>query len=121
MRVATREGYLVRLVYICLDSVALCQHRVRERVAKGGHDVPPADIEHRYHNSLSLLKQHYREFEQIECLDNSAGTYQKVLLITPTSVIRLAAPLSAWAEAVAQHVERRARLLRPPQPKPPAN
>ena len=47
LRVATREGYLVRLVYIGLDSVALCQQRVRERVAKGGHDVPPADIEHR--------------------------------------------------------------------------
>jgi predicted ABC-type ATPase len=114
LRLATSEGYTVRLVYIGLESVAFCQQRVRERVAKGGHDVPPADIEHRYHNSLSLLKQHYREFDQIECLDNSQGTYQRALLITPNGVTRLITPLPTWAEGVAQHIERRARIFGPP-------
>ncbi len=115
LRTAARDGYTVRLVYVGLESVALCQQRVRERVAKGGHDVPPAEIEHRYHQSLSLLKQYYRDFAQIDCLDNTRGTYQPALTITPASLTRLTSPLPAWAEAVAQHIERRqvlyARLL----------
>jgi predicted ABC-type ATPase len=43
-----RAGYRLELRYVGLESVALCQQRVAQRVLEGGHDVPPALIQQRY-------------------------------------------------------------------------
>jgi predicted ABC-type ATPase len=47
----------VRIWYVGLASVALHIARVRERVAKGGHDVPEETIRERYDRSrLNLIE-----------------------------------------------------------------
>ena len=51
LRDAKRAGYRVHLHYLWLPSVALAIARVRERVKKGGHLVPVADIRRRFHRS----------------------------------------------------------------------
>lgn len=51
-----KVGYQLELRYVGLESVAVCQQRVAQRVLEGGHDVPPALIQQRYTNGLSLLK-----------------------------------------------------------------
>ena len=40
---AKQEGYRVHLCYLWLPSVSLCLRRIKQRVRKGGHDVPPSD------------------------------------------------------------------------------
>lgn len=37
-----QSGYRVELRFVCLESVALCQERVAQRVREGGHDIPAA-------------------------------------------------------------------------------
>jgi predicted ABC-type ATPase len=56
---ARRRGYVVKLYYLWLPSPAVAIRRVRERVRKGGHSVPAADIRRRYARSLRNLGRHY--------------------------------------------------------------
>lgn len=78
-----KVGYHLELRYIGLESVAVCQKRVAQRVLEGGHDVPPALIQQRYTNSLSLLKQHYRAFDCIQLYDNTGTEARQVAEIRP--------------------------------------
>jgi len=52
LRHARREGYSVRLCYLWLPDAKLSLRRVRQRVRKGGHDVPEADVRRRFLPSL---------------------------------------------------------------------
>lgn len=54
---AKAEGYKIELEYVGVDSVEIAKERVKARVNKGGHGIPDADIERRYHNSLKQLKE----------------------------------------------------------------
>ena len=44
-------GYITRIAFVVLDSADLCVRRVQERVRKGGHHVPDADVRRRYTRS----------------------------------------------------------------------
>jgi predicted ABC-type ATPase len=114
---AKAAGYRVELVYVGLESVRECQDRVVSRVAKGGHDVPPAIIEQRYHQSLSLLKQNYKEFDRIELVDNTSRPFQPGALIEKGLVATSQAQPPAWVQGVVTHVQRMEKLnqlLAPP-------
>ncbi|MCA9045851.1 MAG: AAA family ATPase, partial [Planctomycetaceae bacterium] len=58
---ACKCGYEVTIVFVFVDSVDACVARVAERVRKGGHDVPEADIRRRYHRSIRNFWTLYRE------------------------------------------------------------
>lgn len=53
------QGYATRMFFVWLPSVAMAQQRVKNRVAQGGHDVPPTDIERRYNAGLRHLNRLY--------------------------------------------------------------
>jgi predicted ABC-type ATPase len=59
LRDAQRRGYVVKLFYLWLPSAEVALRRVRERVRKGGHDVPAADVRRRFERSLTNLARHY--------------------------------------------------------------
>ena len=107
---AKAAGYRVELVYVGLESARECQDRVQSRVAKGGHDVPPAIIEQRYYQSLSLLKQNYKEFDRIELVDNTSRPFQPGALIEQGRVVPLQEPLAEWVKGVITHVQRLERI-----------
>jgi predicted ABC-type ATPase len=46
-------------MFLFVDSVQTCIDRVRERVRKGGHDVPESDIRRRYRRSYTNFWQLY--------------------------------------------------------------
>jgi predicted ABC-type ATPase len=54
-------GYDVTIVFVYLDSAEACVARVSERVRKGGHFVPDADIRRRFGRSVSNFWSLYRE------------------------------------------------------------
>lgn len=56
---AKRAGYRIHLHYLWLPTVALAIARVRERVQKGGHHVPAADIRRRFHRSRAHFVADY--------------------------------------------------------------
>lgn len=61
-REAKNLGYDIQLYYIYLDSVELSLSRIEERVRKGGHNVPRADVIRRYGRSLENFFQLYLPF-----------------------------------------------------------
>lgn len=112
---AKAAGYRVELVYVGLDSVQECLFRVQQRVREGGHDVPPAIIEHRYHQSLSLLKQHYLSFDHIRLVDNTDRDtgYQTVAMIKNGRVLNVQTESVSWAKSVIRHMQQRERFVQP--------
>jgi len=79
MRQAQAHGFIVRLVYVCLDNPERSIQRVRERFAQGGHDVPDADIRRRYDRSLLNLPAALLLVHQAIVFDNSEAQPRKVL------------------------------------------
>ena len=57
---AKQAGYRVSIVFVFLESAEHCVARVHERVRKGGHTVPDADILRRYRRSLANFWDLYR-------------------------------------------------------------
>ena len=55
-----RANYTVTIVFIFLESPALCVGRVRSRVRQGGHDVPQADIIRRFYRSKDNFWRVYK-------------------------------------------------------------
>lgn len=74
LRDAQERGYSVKLVYLWLPSAEVAVRRVRERVRKGGHDVPADDVRRRFERSLTNLARHYLPLaDEWSILDNSGA------------------------------------------------
>lgn len=67
-----RLGYRNYLYYVCVDSADICVRRVRQRVLRGGHDVPAEKIRARYARSLELLPKALALSYRAYLFDNSA-------------------------------------------------
>jgi predicted ABC-type ATPase len=57
---AQASGFQITIIYLFLDSAERCVERVRERVQKGGHDVPEIDIRRRFVRSVNNFWRFYR-------------------------------------------------------------
>jgi len=66
-----QEGHPVFMSYVGLDGVELHIARVRQRVARGGHDVPEDRIRARYANSHANLIRLLPRLEGLRVFDNS--------------------------------------------------
>jgi len=53
-------GYAVSIVFIFLDSEAICIERIQTRVKKGGHPVPEKDVVRRFGRSIVNFWNQYR-------------------------------------------------------------
>lgn len=74
------RGYQVHLYYLWLPDVELHIKRVSERVRKGGHDVPEADIRRRYQRSLVNFFGLYQPLATTwNIVDNSRSTPRVVV------------------------------------------
>ena len=107
-----KAGYRLEFRYVGLDSVALCRTRVAQRVREGGHNVPPALIEQRYANGLSLVKQHYRLFDRIQLYDNTGTETRLVADIVPGQFLQVVGEPLAWAAPVTAHIEKMEAVYR---------
>jgi predicted ABC-type ATPase len=69
---AAEAGLEVRIWYAGLDGPPLHLERVRQRVAKGGHDIPEADVRRRYDQSRLNLIRLLPRLAELRVYDNSA-------------------------------------------------
>jgi len=68
---AARSGTRVRMFYVGLASVDLHIERVRQRVARGGHDIPQYRIRARYDHGRKNLIRLLPWLVELALLDNS--------------------------------------------------
>lgn len=72
-------GWRVELIYLALPSMEMSKLRVAERVAHGGHNIPVADIEHRFARSLgNLLYSFSTQVDACRCFMNSDASPELV-------------------------------------------
>jgi predicted ABC-type ATPase len=65
-------GYHVRLLFIALPSAEMAIGRVADRVALGGHDVPPVVVRRRWQQGLEAFFDVYSDLvDDWELIDNS--------------------------------------------------
>lgn len=53
------NGYEVVLIFVWLNSVDLAKDRVKQRVSKGGHNIPEDIIERRYERGIENLRKYF--------------------------------------------------------------
>jgi len=94
---ARGRGYGVHLVYIGVENVQTALDRIVERVAHGGHAVPPQDVRRRYLRSLRNLTLAVARADHVLLLDNSTeGGMRAVLAVDDGQVTMRAENLPAW-------------------------
>jgi predicted ABC-type ATPase len=85
---AAAKGIEVRVWYAGLSSPELHIARVRARVAKGGHDIPEADIRRRYDQSRINLIRLLPKLAELRLFDNSIeGDPDKGAMPAPVLVL----------------------------------
>ncbi len=70
---AHAKGFIVRMLYVVLDTVQLQYDRVAIRVQTGGHDVPRDKISARRQRSFEQLAAFYQKLDDLFIFNNSAG------------------------------------------------
>ena len=79
VKMAHNEGYIVHVLFFWLDSVELARKRVADRVASGGHNIPPDVIKRRYYAGIRNLFNLFMDEVDIWVLfDNSNNEGERV-------------------------------------------
>ncbi len=73
------QGYEVHLFFLWVKSVDLALSRVRERVLRGGHDVPEPVIRRRFDRSIRNFLLHYRQLADVWTLFDNSGNSPTVV------------------------------------------
>lgn len=73
LRQLKSKGYKIHVFFLWVKTVDLALSRVKERVSRGGHDVPEPVIRRRFDRSMRNFLGHYRQLADTWILfDNSA-------------------------------------------------
>jgi predicted ABC-type ATPase len=96
---AQAAGYKITLVYVGLADALTSLARVRERVARGGHDVPAHIILRRYAKSLTNLKQAIDLADRTFILDNTGARHRLLVTINQGQVRHKSPRMPEWANA----------------------
>lgn len=101
MRSAVEAGYQVNLVYVGIRDVSHSIGRVRERVSRGGHDVPIDDIMRRFDRSLTNLAIAVQLANHRVLLIDNSGRRRRLILSSKAGRIKYRSPVPPrWAASV---------------------
>jgi len=95
-------GYQIVLVYIHLETPELNEARVHQRVAEGGHDVPPQKIRSRIPRTMKHIATVLPLIDEARLLDNSLydAPFRKIAVIEHGALTESVSPLPGWAKKV---------------------
>ena len=93
-------GYQVILVYIHLDTLALHEARVHQRIWEGGHSVPREKIRSRLPRTMKNVAVVLQLVDEARLLENSSydKPFQQIALIRKGRRIQTIDPLPSWAK-----------------------
>lgn len=102
LRNARLAGYMVVMIFVCVDSPQLTALRVASRVQDGGHSVPPDKIAARYDRMRVNVKAALPFVDFAILVDNSSiqTPHRPVAATAGGSVVFLNPPLPWWADEV---------------------
>ena len=74
-----KKEYHLHLFFLWIPSTELALARIKERVAEGGHDVPPQDVHRRFRRGVQNLFKLYRPLLDSWTLFDNAGSAPKLI------------------------------------------
>jgi predicted ABC-type ATPase len=79
IRQAKAEGYTIVLIFCWLESIELAIQRVEYSVKHGGHNIPEAIIERRYHRGLVNFFHIYQKLSDVWILYNNSEDFPSIV------------------------------------------
>lgn len=101
--VARDAGYFVRMYYIGIDTQQESRKRIKNRVDKGGHDIPDADIERRFARRVSSLIRVLPLCNEVVFFDNVNG-FVEVGAYRNGEIVQHGVNCPAWLRELMQEV-----------------
>jgi predicted ABC-type ATPase len=83
------QGYEIHFFFLFLRSVDLALSRVKERVSRGGHDVPEAVVRRRFDRSMRNFLLYYRPLAKVWTLFDNSGEIPKVIALEKDKTVRI--------------------------------
>ena len=74
---ARELDYFIRLYYVGVNSADESMKRIRNRVEKGGHDIPEQDVKRRYNKRFEDLVNILPYCNEVKFYDNENGFVEK--------------------------------------------
>ncbi len=74
---ARERDYFIRLYYVGVSSSEESIKRIKNRVEKGGHDIPSADVQRRYSKRFEDLAKILPYCNEVRFFDNENGFTEK--------------------------------------------
>ena len=93
------KDYKLHLFYIGINSVDIVKERIKNRVLRGGHDIPDKIVEKRYNESLENLSKVLNKFDNVTVYDNTKE-YKMILKIINKKIIKQSDELPNWAKNI---------------------
>jgi len=99
-------GYEIILVYIHLDTPALNEARVHQRVAEGGHHVPAEKTHTRIPRTMKHVAAVLPLVDEARLLNNSSrkNPYRQVAVLKRGRRVKALDPLPNWAEEILRDI-----------------
>lgn len=72
IELARQQGFIVRLIFLWLRTIELCDFRVKMRVTLGGHNIPFDDIKRRHARGLQNLPSYLNAVDEYEVFQANA-------------------------------------------------
>lgn len=98
LRKAVDAAYDVHLIFIGVFSAALSEGRIKQRVRRGGHDVPTDRLERRFQQSIKNLHSALTFVPSVSVYDNSSADrpFQLVLSMREGQRVHVTERLPLW-------------------------
>ena len=100
---AKKLGYRTRLLYIGTNNIQINIARIRDRVKKGGHEVPLEDQRRRYGRSLTNLSKALALSDETVLLDNSFENGHHIVAVKGRGQkLRFIGARPSWIKSLAE-------------------
>ncbi|MTW05884.1 zeta toxin family protein [Pseudoduganella ginsengisoli] len=95
---AKDQGYRIRVAFIAVRDPGVSMMRVAQRVAGGGHDVPPADVSRRFSRSIENLPGLVAMADRAFIFDNSGKRRRLLLSLENGKAKFVSTRIPVWAQ-----------------------
>ncbi len=84
-----KKGYEIHIFFLWVSTVDLALSRVRERVLRGGHDVPEAVVRRRFERLMRNFLAYYRPLADSWTLFDNSGEAPSVIAVEDNRSVRI--------------------------------
>ena len=95
---AKEQGYRIRVAFIAVRDPGVSMMRVAQRVAGGGHNVPPADVSRRFSRSVANLPDLVALADRAFIFDNSGKRRRLLLSMEKGNAKFVSKRIPSWAQ-----------------------